>query len=228
MYEFIPLSKPNPPYDAPVLSKTFVDRGFVLAEWGSHFLPGVTPEMLDWFWANMEKCYYLWAPGSHQSFKWAKSPAEVGFVKSVHKVIESTAPGEITLHRLDIDQFPFEEHLEHVIIESILNEKGEVFNLGVHMWEQAPGGSNHITAGATNTNSELPKFLIDFAKVERDSTESNHTEYEASQWPVFLPKLYDIWKGHPDPIQNIQCDLRVREKADGSIEYIAKNEAIKP
>ena len=35
-----------------------------------HEIPGVTPEMIDWFWDNMEKAYYLWAPDEHVSFVW--------------------------------------------------------------------------------------------------------------------------------------------------------------
>ena len=49
--------------------------------------------MLDWFWANMEKGYYLWAPGSHKRFSWVKSPASVGMDKSVHMIAESCAKG---------------------------------------------------------------------------------------------------------------------------------------
>lgn len=43
-----------------------LEKKWIIKEQCQHFLPGVTPEMLDWFWANMEKGYYLWAPGSHK------------------------------------------------------------------------------------------------------------------------------------------------------------------
>ena len=233
-----PLPLPVPLIKEPVLKQEFVDKGYVAAEWSQHFLPGVEPEMLDWFWSNMEKCYYLWAPGCHKTFTWIKSPVEYGMMGSVHQVCESMGPGVppmggdgITLHRMDLDNFPFQEHLEHVIIEAILNDKGEIFNLGVHMWEKTEGGCIHVTRGATNTRiSEPPKFVIDFSKAEKQIEEladtsdvMPHPDYEAAQWPIFLPKMYDIWKDHPDPSQNVYCDLRVKENEDGSLSYVAEN-----
>lgn len=231
-------AEPSPRIPEPVLRPEFEERGYIPAECSQHFLPGVSAAMLDWFWANLEKCYYLWAPGCHKTFEWIKSPAEVGFVESVHKVCESMGPGVppmggdgITLHRMDLTNFPFREHLEHVIIEAILNDKGEIFNLGVHMWEDVPGGCIHITRGATNTRiSEPPKFVINFADAEEQQGELEkkedvmpHPDFEAAQWPVFLPKLYEVWKDHPDPSQNVPCDLSVHENPDGTIAYNAGN-----
>ena len=60
--EFLPYekpAKPDPPLPQLTLSQKFVDLGFVLPSQKQHFIPGVTAEMMDWFWANMEKCYYL-------------------------------------------------------------------------------------------------------------------------------------------------------------------------
>jgi hypothetical protein len=51
---------------------------------------------------------------------------------------------------------------------------------------------------------------------------ASHAEYEASRWPVFLPTLYHLWEGHPDPTQNVACDLTVRWE-DGAISYVAEN-----
>lgn len=64
---FVPYEKPQKPQ--PLLpelelSPKFAEMGFELPSQKQHFLPGVNAEMMDWFWANMEKCYYLWAPGS--------------------------------------------------------------------------------------------------------------------------------------------------------------------
>ena len=43
-----------------------------------------------------------------------------------------------------------------------------------------------------------------------------------SRWPVFLPTLFHLWEGHPDPSQNVPCDLTVVWK-DGKPEYTAEN-----
>ena len=70
--------KPNPLLPELELNQDAIDKGYVLPSQKQHFLPGVTSEMMDWFWANMEKGYYLWAPGSHKKFTWVKTPVEYG------------------------------------------------------------------------------------------------------------------------------------------------------
>ena len=69
-------AKPNPLLPELELNQDAIDKGYVLPSQKQHFLPGVTSEMMDWFWANMEKGYYLWAPGSHKKFTWVKTPVE--------------------------------------------------------------------------------------------------------------------------------------------------------
>ena len=77
-------AKPDPLLPPLELTAEAIEKGYVLPSQKQHFLPGVTAEMMDWFWANMEKCYYLWAPGSHKKFTWVKSPVEYGMEHSVH------------------------------------------------------------------------------------------------------------------------------------------------
>ncbi|MBR0373164.1 MAG: hypothetical protein IJH91_01405 [Mogibacterium sp.] len=52
---------------------------------------------------------------------------------------------------------------------------------------------------------------------------TEHEDYEASQWPVFLPKLYDLWKDHPDPSQSVPCNLEVAWGDDGRLCYVHEN-----
>ena len=59
----------------PEIHPKFADKNYTLiGEPVIEELDGITPEMLDWFWANMEKCYFLWAPGAHAGFAWDPSP----------------------------------------------------------------------------------------------------------------------------------------------------------
>jgi len=239
---FKPLSRPDPVIPELKLRQECVEKGFAVSSQFQHFLPGVAPEMIDWVWANMEKGYYLWAPGSHKRFNWVRSPGEVGFLKSAHMISETLAVGMspfggggIQINRLDLSWFPFTTALEHVIVEGIFNKKGEFFDSTVHMWQAAPGGSNHITAGFANTRcSEPPAFVKlmmaaaktappSSAKQPEGGSMPGHAEYEASRWPVFLPTLYELWKDHPDPSQNVRCDLRVRKVGEGKWEYLAEN-----
>ncbi len=54
---FDPPAKPEPPLPELTLTAEAVGKGYVLPSQKQHFLPGVTEEMMDWFWANMEKFF---------------------------------------------------------------------------------------------------------------------------------------------------------------------------
>ena len=232
--DFLPFekpAKPDPLLPPLELREDYRERGFVLSSQKQHFLPGVTAEMLDWFWANMEKGYYLWAPGSHKRFSWVKAPAQYGMEHSVHMIAESCEKGSpVEIHRLPLAEFcPFSEMLEHVICEGVFNDLGELVDSTVHLWEDAPGGLNHITATVTNTRcSEPPAFVKQiFAEDPTAKLTPNyateHEDYEASQWPVFLPGLFALWEHHPDPAQSVRCCLAVRKTQDGDYRYLHEN-----
>lgn len=231
-----PLAKPEPPLPELALNEAARSKGWVLKSQHPHFLPGVTSEMLDWWWVNMEKGYYLWAPGSHKRFSWVKEPWKYGFLNSAHMISESVGKGlpvfggnGVQINRLDLSWFPFSTHLEHVICEGVFNAKGEFVDSTIHMWQDCPGGCVHVDAAVANPNvSEPPAFVLEMLAADPDckpvpSSDTDHSEYETSRWPVFLPKLYDLWKGHPDPSQNVACNLQVAENEDGSLRYINEN-----
>ncbi len=229
-------AKPDPLLPLLELREDYAARGYVLPSQKQHFLPGVTAKMMDWFWANMEKCYYLWAPGSHKRFSWVASPADVGFTKSAHKIAESCAPGlavfggdGIEIRRMDVaDFYPLKTSLAHVLVEGVFNDLGEMVDSTIHMWEDCPGGCNHITATVQNSKvSAPPAFILELLKKDPNvkivpNFATEHEDYEASQWPVFLPQLYTLWERHPDPSQNVQCDLTV-EKTETGIRYTHEN-----
>ncbi len=221
---YTPPAKPEPPLPELRLNAMAQSRGWVLTMQSQHFLPGVTAEMLDWWWANMEKGYYLWAPGSHKRFSWVREPWKYGFVRSAHMISESVGEGlpvfggsGVQINRLDMDWFPFTETLEHVIVEGVFNAKDEFVDMTVHMWQDAPGGCVHSTAAVMNPRiSEPPAFVLEMLAKDPEAklvppSSTDHGEYEASRWPVFLPTLYGLWKDHPDPTQSVPCDLRVEK-----------------
>ena len=224
---------PEPPLPLLELTKAAEEKGYALPSQKQHFLPGLTSEMLDWFWANMEKCYYLWAPGSHKRFNWIRTPYEYGIEGSAHIIAEATEPGlpvfggeGIVIHRLSLAEFyPFTTALGHVICEGVFNDAGELVDSTIHEWEDVPGGIVHITATVQNTKASMPPgFIIDILKKNPDAKivpnyATDHEDFEASQWPVFLPKLYDLWKDHPDPSQSVRCDLSVIRDKNGIFRY---------
>ena len=233
---YVPLKEPDPPLRMPELNEAAKAKGWVLGAAHQHHLPGVTAQMLDWWWANMEKGYYLWAPGSHKRFSWVREPWKVGFVRSAHMISESVGEGlpvfggnGVTIERLDLPEwFPFTEALEHVITEGVFNARGGFVDMTVHMWQDAPGGCDHIYAAVADPHvEEPPPFILEMLSEDPDAapvppSSTDHGEYEASRWPVFLPGLYALWKDHPDPTQSVPCDLRVIRSGNGW-RYAAEN-----
>ena len=233
---YTPLSRPEPPIPELKLNPMAEEKGWVIQAQSQHFLPGVTPQMLDWFWANMEKGYYLWAPGSHKRFSWVKEPWRVGFVESVHMISESVGEGHpvfggngIEIHRLDLSWFPFTEALEHVIVEGVFNDLGEFVDMTVHMWDACASGARHITAAVASTTVHEPPHFVKEMLAENPGaipvapSSTDHGEYEASRWPEFLPQLYALWEGHPDPSQSVPCDLRVTRSGEYQWTYVCEN-----
>ncbi len=233
---FVPLNRPQPPIADPVLNPMALERKWQLKSACQHFLPGVSSEMIDWFWANMEKGYYLWAPGSHKRFSWVRAPWQYGFLHSAHMISETTGEGRpvfggsgIQINRLPLDYFPFTKALRHVIVEGVFNDLDEFVDMTVHMWEDCPGGCRHLTASVVSTTvHEPPAFIKKMLAENPDALKgadvpSDHAEYEASRWPVFLPTLYRLWQGHPDPSQNVACCLAVEQKGEYSWSYTHEN-----
>lgn len=253
--DFIPLKPPAKPIDIELTMKeSFLARGFSVGDMGKQeFLPGVSAKMLDWFWGNMEKCYYLWAPGAHKSFRWLRAPNAYGFLNSAHEIVEPHGPVNMTIEisRLDPREwYPFTQCLEHVICEGIFNRKGELNDATIHMWQDVEGGCVHIYASIVNNKiSELPDCILalisDLQKIDPQGNVSggqppvekapkgemingsqNHSAYESAMWPRFLPQMYALWEGHPDPSQNVFCDLTVKEDAQGNFCYVSDNPAV--
>ena len=232
-YKLVPA--PKPPLPLLELNERAKEKGWIITVQHQHFFPGMTSAMLDWWWANMEKGYYLWAPGSHKRFSWVREPWKFGFLGSAHKISESVSKGSpvfggsgVQINRLDLSYFPFSTHLEHVICEGIFNGLGEFVDCTVHMWQDVPGGCIHYDAAVANPNiTEPPAFVLEMLEADPDAklvppSSTDHGEYEAARWLEFLPTLYGLWKDHPDPSQNVPCDLRV-EKTETGLRYLCEN-----
>ena len=66
-----------------------------------HIIPGVTTEMLDWWWVNMEKGYELWCPDEHKGFRWEVKPPLGGHVGAVQIASESIDYGPVMDIRIE-------------------------------------------------------------------------------------------------------------------------------
>lgn len=236
------LDPPNPPYPDLELNQMARGRRWHINQQAQHFLPGVTAPMLDWFWGNMEKCYYLWAPGSHKRFSWLSEPWMSGFLHSTILISESVGEGKpvfggngIEIDRLGLEYFPFTRALGHVIVEGTFNDIGEFVDMTVHMWEDAPGGLNHITAAVAAADEDVhepPHFVKEMLEEDPNAelvapSSTDHAEYEASRWPQFLPQMYDLWKDHPDPCQSYKPNLEVEQCGPEQWRYTHENGPIR-
>lgn len=71
--------KPNPLLPELELNQDAIDKGYVLPSQKQHFLPGITSEMMDWFWANMEKGLLSVGSGFSQEIYMGKNSGRVWY-----------------------------------------------------------------------------------------------------------------------------------------------------
>ena len=83
----------------------------------------------------------------------------------------------------------------------------------------------HILVCATETQELSRKVIRPDEYPHKKGTKNNfeHGEYELCWWPKFLPGLYNVWKDHPDPTQNVYYDLSVEKTGDYKWKYIEDN-----
>jgi DAPG hydrolase PhiG domain len=171
-------------------------------------LHGVTPQMIDWFWANMEKCFVLWHPSEHKGFQWDPSPAENGFVGAVHAVGEQIGGvlNTIRIRFADPSECPAQLLCDHAVY--CAGPSGFV----IHQWEMTDYGSKHImTSYPPRDRSQMPEAAL------------SHSAMESSRWPEFLPELYKMWQVVKDSAINVPCNLKVKKLSNGSYAYVAEN-----
>jgi hypothetical protein len=161
-------------------------KGQTVALVMEHDLPGVTPEMIDWWWDNIDnESYKLWHPQEHHTFEWQIPPKMVGHVGAIHMACEGI--GEVPAHILRIRWEEPEAALNktiysHVNVGSPLGPGPEDNPTAcvVHEYEATAQGSR-MRSTFTLPAIVPQTFLNELRK---------HNMAEMGQLPVFLPKLY--------------------------------------
>ncbi len=185
------------------------------------FLKGVTPQMLDWFFANMEKAYYLWAPGEHLSFQWKVSPAEIGYEGSVEYIYETNHFLPVYMKRISMDNYPFTECASHCwISDGTFGDSGRGMRL-IHMYDEIEGGTKWITIKLVHKSDA--DWIREYRSKADPAKTLAHNEYEAGRFKDFLPEIYRLWKDIPNPSQNVSFDLRTKQNPDGTWSHICDN-----
>lgn len=176
---------------APAVPDAVVDHGELV---------GVTPEMIDWWWVNMEKGYPLWEPEAHKSFVWEVPPPAGGYLGAIQVAEEKMGPlppMKIRIRWDDPDRCPIPASYEHAIVASGIDPDGNVGAMILHEWEASPRGTR--MRSTMRFFGPVPPGLPEIWKA--------HDRSEVSTFPHFLPDLYRLWQRVEDPAINRQCSL---------------------
>jgi hypothetical protein len=149
-----------------------------------HELRGVTPEMIDWWWDNIDTTerYRMWHPESHLTFEWEgeKGGEHVGMV---HRVTETVGGNtiELRIRWEEPDEIPIERTYSHANAASILNDKDEPISFALHEYEETDWGTK------MRSTFRLPAGMSE----EFIEGLHKHNTEEMARFPVFLPDLYE-------------------------------------
>jgi hypothetical protein len=194
-----------------------VQKGWEILRDEEHKIHNVTPDMIDWWFDNMEKGYILWHPSDHKGFRWEISPAKVGHVGAVQLVSQKQGNAPLQEMRIrwdDISACPVPITFEHVMVTCArYDSDGKPVLMAIHQYEAASYGTHHHHIAV----SRLPDAI------EETHSKPSHSDLEAARWPEFLPELYKMWQVVIDPEINVPCCLKVKKLPDGKFVYISKN-----
>ena len=164
-------------------------------------LIGVTPEMIDWWWVNMEKGYPLWEPNDHKGFTWEVPPPVGGYLGAIQIAEEKMGPGPVLKLRIrwdDPETCAIPRVYEHAILCSGIRPDGKVMAQILHQYEATPRGTR-MRSTMRYFGPVLPG---------RPEIWKQHDRAEVGTFPNFLPDLYRLWQAVKDPTINRQCSLK--------------------
>jgi hypothetical protein len=167
-------------------------------------LDGVTSRMIDWFWSNMEKGDNLWHPDQHMDFKWFVSMEEAGGpIGSIHIAPQKWDNGKMLNIYIRLDKFSdLTQEMrdlikyDHCVLASGISLTGvhvhrddPSFGYRIHQWQKSDGGVVGMSSGIEIGKNDADNGLV-WAK---------HASQEISNWEVFLPRLYELYKVIKNP-----------------------------
>jgi hypothetical protein len=195
-----------------------------------HVIPGCTPEMIDWWWVNMEKGYELWCPDEHKGFRWVVPPPLGHHIGAIQIATESIDFGPVLNRRIDwVDPNIGTEEIknwlvyEHVLTACGVKDPDEPTKITLsHQWEAIPGGCKmRSTVHAIPGRKPGPPNVAGTMPPKHPSGKNPtgggwmaHNIAEVSTFKAFLPALWGIWQAIPDPTINRKSSFIL--KRDGS------------
>jgi len=193
-----------------------------------HVIPGVTTEMIDWWWVNMEKGYELWCPDEHKGFKWEVKPPLNGHIGAVQIATESIDYGPVMGLRIEwVDpNIGTQEQKDFWTYEHLLTAGTTGAQPGTkprimlsHQWEAIPGGCKMRSCmhgaptpppGSERPSGPPPEHPS--GKKPTGGGWGTHNIAEVSTFHAFLPALWGIWQAVSDPTINRQCSLKIKKE----------------
>ncbi len=206
-------------------------QGWLVVE---HEIPGITPDMIDWWWVNMEKGYELWCPDEHKGFKWEVKPPLGGHIGAVQIATESIDYGPVMNLRIEwVDpNIGTQEQKDFWTYEHLLTAGSTGAQPGTkamvmlsHQWEAIPGGCKMRSCMHGFPEPPPGSFTPPKPTTQHPSGKSPtgggwiaHNKAEVSTFKEFLPALYKMWQVVDDPAINRQCSLKIK-KGGSKITY---------
>jgi hypothetical protein len=197
-----------------------VQEGWTLLGDGEDKIHDVTPDMLDWFFDNMEKGFHLWHPTQHKAFEWEVSPSKVGHVGSVQltwqKATDDGPVQKIRIEAIDVGLCPIPITHEHITVFcGQFDSEGKPLHIVIHQWEAASYGTRHRSTAV----GRGPRAKVTPPKVSQSGP--THQQVEMARLSEFLPGLYKMWQVVTDPVINVPSCLKVKKLPNGKWVYVA-------
>ena len=148
-----------------------------------HDLPGVTSQMLDWWWDHMDgENYKLWHPTAHVSMDWEVPPPAGSRYGGIHLAREYIGQelASLRIRRVPEDQAPIQLKYKNAIVSTGLAPDNSVMMWIIHSYEDTPRGAQLHTTFLLPQG--IPQAFVDALR--------QHNIEEMAQIPKFLPDLY--------------------------------------
>jgi len=183
-------------------------------------LESVTPRMIDWFWANMDKGFFLWHPTQHKYFYWEIPPAADKFIGAIHIAPQQWSDGkyikprlrfdDVTSLREDIADVIVYDHAVVVAATGLADDpkypKGPgapVLAYRLHQWEKTDFGVKGLSSAIPMTTQ---------TEEDQGRVWAAHATEECSNWGVFLPALYRLYRVIENPEVSVPVSLKVKRE----------------
>jgi DAPG hydrolase PhiG domain len=149
-----------------------------------HEIVGVTPEMIDMWWAIMSdtETYRLWHPKDHIRAS-LEINEEAGKTVLTQHVLEKIGgiPSLLHLRMEDPSTISIPKKYSHIVAGSSLSKSGTPYAWTLHQYEEIPGGTR--MRSTFRIPAKAPGFFVKGLR--------KHNQEEMAQFSKFLPKLYE-------------------------------------